>query len=225
VASRLPNPRSPEAVQKVQTEAELDGEDVYINYGAIEYLKLQREPENQHYLPAKRLILPSKKLQNMDVGALSLNVTATGVHTIVPDNDIARIMYYLNCVTVGVGIDILEDDLVDYKNYYRLSRNRAILVLKAALALSPAELINQIIFRDDNGEVTGSSSNEFCDINVACSYVSLQREAIIGGRVQSISKVMFFKSQWLERYYNGPIVRLTRPTRQPTRQQSGCVIA
>ncbi len=35
--------------------------------------------------------------------------------TVVPDNDIARLIYYLSCVTLGLGMDILQDDLVAYK--------------------------------------------------------------------------------------------------------------
>ena len=143
--------------------------------------------------------------------SLSVNVTGTGVSTTVPDNDIARLMYYLNCVTVGVGIDLLDDDLVDYRNYRRLSVKRASLVLKFAQMLSPRELIDQLIFRDDEGEITGSSANEFCEINIACNIVSIQREAIIGGRVQNISKVMFFKSSWLDKNYYGPIRRIQKP--------------
>jgi len=34
--------------------------------------------------------------------------------TIVPDNDIVRLMYYLNCVTSAVGLHILQDDLIAY---------------------------------------------------------------------------------------------------------------
>ena len=162
--------------------------------------------------------------------SLSVNARVTGVSTVIPDNDVARLMYYLRCVTVSVGIDILDDDLVDYRNYRRLSPTRVALVMRYALALDPRELIGQLIFLDDEGEVCGNSSNEFCDINVACNIISIQREALIGGRVQNVTKVMFFKSSWLANNYTRPLMRLSRPviTARPVvrRQPSNdCVVS
>jgi hypothetical protein len=88
---------------------------------------------------------------------LSVTVADTGRSVVVPDDDIARLMYYLQCVTVSLGLDILEDDLVDYKNYRRLSRARTELVVKSALLFSPDEFIDKLIFRDDDDEiVTGT---------------------------------------------------------------------
>jgi hypothetical protein len=43
-------------------------------------------------------------------------ITAT-----VADDEIARPMDYLNSATVGVGLDVLQDYLVRYQNYYSLS--------------------------------------------------------------------------------------------------------
>ena len=140
--------------------------------------------------------------------SVSVNVTNTGVSVMVPNDDIARVMYYLNCVTVGLGLDLLQDDLVDFRNYSRLSLLRIALVLKTALEFGPDEFIDKLIFRDDEGEiVNGSSGNEFCDISVACGLVSLQQDVLIAGKVQNVTKVMFFKSSWLETFYTGPIAR------------------
>jgi hypothetical protein len=139
--------------------------------------------------------------------SLSMNVRSTGVSVSVPDNDLARLMYYLHCVTVGVGLDILHDDLVDYKNYWRLTPARKALVYKSALEFSPDEFINKLIFRDDAGEVTKRCMNEFCSISVACGIVSLRRDVIIAGKVQNITKVMFFRSGWLDKNYSKPMSR------------------
>ena len=143
--------------------------------------------------------------------SVSVNVTNTGVSVMVPDDDIARVMYYLNCVTVSLGLDILQDDLVDFRNYAWLSPMRIALVLKTALEFGPDEFIDKLIFRDDDGEiVNGSSGNEFCDISIACGLVSLQQDVVIAGKVQNVTKVMFFKSSWLETFYTGPMARAAR---------------
>jgi hypothetical protein len=156
-----------------------------------------------------------------------LEADTFGVNVVIPDNDVARVMYYLNCVTVSLGLDILEDDLVDYKNYHRLSRARAAQVFQAALLFSPDEFINKLIFLDDEGDVTGTSSNEFVKFSVACSMVSLQRSVVIAGKVQSVTKVMFFKSSWLDQNYMRPMMRYSRGTTatRTTRRSDDCLIA
>jgi hypothetical protein len=141
----------------------------------------------------------------------SVNVKATGVSVVVPDDDTARLMYYLGSVTVGVGLDILQDDLVDWRNHWRLSIARKAAVFKAAVEFSPNEFLDKLIFQDDKGEVVkGTSLNEFCDISVACNVVSVQRDVVIAGKVQNVTKIMFFKSAWLEKYYIGPTTRIAR---------------
>lgn len=155
---------------------------------------------------------------------LGLDANKFGVNVVIPDNDVARVMYYLNSVTVSIGLDILEDDLVDYKNYHRLSRARAAQVFRAALLFSPDEFINKLIFLDDEGDVTGTSSNEFVKFSVACSMVSLQREVVIAGKVQSVTKVMFFKSSWLDQFYMRPMMRYSRGTTTTTTSDD-CLIA
>jgi len=142
--------------------------------------------------------------------ALSLNVKEYGVNTIIPDDDIARLMYYLNCVTIGVGLDILQDDIVRYKDYNRLSATRIAVVFKTAVELSPDVFIGKILFRDDEGEVTGSSPNNFVSISAACDVVSIQSDIIIAGKVQNVTKVMFFKSSWLKKFYTEPVERIAR---------------
>jgi Zinc finger, ZZ type len=143
----------------------------------------------------------------MATASMSMTVTETSSPVVVPDDDVARLMYYLHCVTVSLGLDILEDDLVDYKNYRWLSHVRTELVFKSALWFSPDEFIDKLIFRDDDQIVTRTSSNKFCEVSVACDIVSLQRDVIIAGQVQNVTKVMFFKSSWLKTYYTHPLLR------------------
>lgn len=138
---------------------------------------------------------------------LSVTVANTGCPVVVPDDDVARLMYYLQCVTVSLGLDILEDDLVDYRNYRQLSRARIELVFKAALCFSPDEFIDKVIFRDDDKTVTGNLPNKFCQVSVACNIVSLQQNVIIAGKTRNVTKVMFFTPSWLETYYTYPLLR------------------
>jgi hypothetical protein len=146
-------------------------------------------------------------MASLSAAEFSMDITRTGVKVIVPKHDLAFLMYYLRCVTVDVGLDILDDDLVNYENYGRLSNERRALVLQYARQLSPRELIDKIIFRDDQKVITRYLVNEFCDISVACSVASVQRDIFIAGKMQSVTKVMFYQQSWLDEHYNRPIER------------------
>ena len=143
--------------------------------------------------------------------SVSLNVKDYGVTTVVPDDDFARLMYYLHCLTVGVGLDVLDADLVRYKHHHLLSTARKAVVFKTAVDLSPEFFVDsKILFLDDEGEVTGSSPNTFISFSAACNVVSLQSDIIIAGKVQKVTQVMFFKSSWLKKFYTDPIGRIAR---------------
>lgn len=140
----------------------------------------------------------------------SVNLKDYGVSTVVPDDDIARLMYYLQCVTSGLGLDILSGDLVQYKNYLLLTPARIAAVYQTAVELNPDLFIGKILFRDDEGEVTRTSTNSFVSISAACNVVSLQSNIVIAGKVQNVTKVMFFKSSWLKKFYTDPLGRIAR---------------
>jgi hypothetical protein len=145
--------------------------------------------------------------RQMDMATLSTDITPFGVKVTVPKNDLAYLMYYLCCVTRDINLDTLDDDLYDYEHYGRLSNERRALVLQYAREFSPEELIDKVIFRDEGGVFTHTLKNMFCDISVACGFVSVRSDILIAGRVQAVTKVMFYKQSWLNEYYNRPIER------------------
>ena len=139
---------------------------------------------------------------------LSVNVRPEGVNVQVPDNDISRFMYYLRCITKGTGIDILQDDLTDYQNHWRLSATRVDAVFKCAYELSPDVVVGKVIYLDDDHEVIPRGSiNEFCTISAAMDIVSIQQEFFFAGKFQNATRVMFYKTAWLEKFYHGPFRR------------------
>jgi len=127
---------------------------------------------------------------------------------IVPDNDIARLMYYLNCVTSAVGLHILQDDLIAYRQYQHLSNIRSSHVIQAANKYGPNEYVGKVIFCDDDNSVTKNSGNKFVTIGSASAIVSVDKELTISGRTWTAKNVMFFKSAWLARFYTEPMARV-----------------
>ena len=117
--------------------------------------------------------------------------------TIVPDNDIARLMYYLYCITSCVGLHILQNDLLAYRQYQHLSNIRSSHVIQAANKYGPNEFIGKVIFHDNDGNVIENSGNKFVTIDSASTSVSVDKELTIARRTWTAKNVMFFKSEWL----------------------------
>jgi Zinc finger, ZZ type len=136
---------------------------------------------------------------------VELEVKKTGITVIIPDDDVARIMYYLQCVTVSCGLDLLQDELVDYNNYSSLSTMNADLVFQAACLLSPDELNGKVIFPDDGSNIPDGSNNEFYSITTAAQIISLQSSVLIAGQQTDVKKVMFYKPNWLAQFYTRPL--------------------
>lgn len=74
----------------------------------------------------------------------------TSVHTSVPDNDVARLMYYFSCVCTSIEYD---DDNIDryrnYKNWSSLSYNETRVLLALCITFSPDLFDNKIFFHSD----------------------------------------------------------------------------
>lgn len=79
------------------------------------------------------------------------HVSAYGSETLVPNDDICRLSYYLKCCVVGCGIDIgIEDDLLDYMNAHQLSAEQQEKILQHALSdLNALSLLNRAFILDD----------------------------------------------------------------------------
>ncbi|KAF9531443.1 hypothetical protein CPB83DRAFT_849029 [Crepidotus variabilis] len=144
----------------------------------------------------------------MSLTAISSSTTFKNTsHVItVPDNDVGRLMYYLCCVTKYLALDILPGDVTDYQNWATLPAAQAAAVFQNACILKPEDLIGQLIFRDEAGEVLPKGQeNTFVSITSAQKYATIQQNVFLSGQTQSVSSVMFFKHTWLEKYYYQPL--------------------
>lgn len=137
----------------------------------------------------------------------NVGLRETSKSTQVADNDVARLMYYLRSVSLSCGLDIIMDDLVDFKNYARLSSRRADQVFEAAFQYSPDEFHKKTIFLDDSGALCDESWNKFYEVTQATEFMHLQSEVLISGKTTQVSKIMVFRQEWLDYYYLKPMQR------------------
>lgn len=112
----------------------------------------------------------------------------------IPDDDVACLMYYLYCVNAPVGSFILDNDLTDNKNYMWLPPACHAHVFGTASQLNLDKLMDKVIFRCD--DIESGFRNRFCEVSIAC---------IIIGQVQNVSRIMLSTFEWLDYYYTHPI--------------------
>lgn len=131
----------------------------------------------------------------------------TGTSCAVPNNDVAKVSYYLHCVTVGCGLDIIVDDLVDYENVHKLSQARQDSIFEVAYSYSPKEMVGKTIFSDSDQSFTSEKSNVFLKITECTSVVAVTSSIVLGGKETEIKKVMLYTDSWLASYWAEPMKR------------------
>jgi hypothetical protein len=132
----------------------------------------------------------------------------TGVTANVPNNDVARLMYYMQCVCTSINCN---DDpgiqrFTNYANWACLTITDQAALVVACGAFSPDVLNNRVFFQSD--ALCGDSSNEFYTINQVRNQVAAAESIIIAGRVRVVNKIMTYKMQWMKKYYFDPMQRL-----------------
>ena len=154
----------------------------------------------------------------------------------IPDNPIAKLMYYFNCICVCVEAD--DDPNIrrfrDYKNYYNLSQQEKAQLLALCLALSPDKLIGSIFFAVDDDSDFGGLTNHFFQVSAVSTKLIVAESLLIGGQQKKVRKIMKFKKSWVESYYLNPLRSISQggqrsqqralPAPRQRRNDSSCSI-
>ena len=148
---------------------------------------------------------------------LQVNVKDTTVSATIPNDPIAKLMYYFNSVCYCVELDSSDTTirrLRDYANYHRLTSEEKAQLLVLCLALSPDKLMETIFFpTDDCGEYSG----RFLELSATKTDVLVADTLLIGGQRKKIQKIMLFKKSWMEDYYIEPMQSIQRSSQPPPR--------
>ena len=138
------------------------------------------------------------------LGINHLSVERTGIKAEVPNNNLARLMYYLNSVFTVIQYND-NNDLSDYTHYYYLNQEQKKAVYALAVLFDPKIFLDAKIFILDNGALTGDFGNEFFKITDEKIGVHVNREIMIGGHSVKVLKIMACKTSWLENNYYNPL--------------------
>ena len=161
----------------------------------------------------------------VSIGRTEISVKDTTQSATVPNNDIAKLMYYFNCVCSCIEPDSSYTirRLRDYKNYASLSRDEEAQLLAICLTLSPDKLIGTIFFPSDD---CGGYSNKFLELSAVSTKLVVAESLAIGGQSKKIQKIMLMEMRWVENNYLDPLRSIERSSRPPPRRQpkDDCII-
>jgi hypothetical protein len=148
----------------------------------------------------------------------------TSVPVTVPNNDVARLMYYFDCVCEA--IDYKDTDVSRYRNfrnYSSLSYNEIRVLLALCLTISPDVLDNKVFFHSD--ALCGNSANKLYEVSQVSHQVMAVQSIVIAGRRCHVKKIMTYKMSWMYEYYINPVQRLASQINTNGLQSSACVIS
>ena len=145
---------------------------------------------------------------------VQVHVKPTGVSASVPNDPIAKLMYYFNCVCACIEPDSSDTirRLRDFENYHRLTSDERAQLLVMCRALSPDKLIGTIFHLT---EYCGGSSNKFLELSAIKTDVVVTDSLLVGGQRKKIQKIMIFLKSWTEDYYNEPLRSIQRSSKPP----------
>ena len=145
----------------------------------------------------------------------SLKIEATGSETLVPNNDLAKLMYYLSCVFAVIQYN--EDNkFSDYKHYYNLSKEDEKTVIGLALLLNPKLFLDAHIFVLEPNLVPYGYNNEFYKITDQRIGVHINEEIIIAGKAVRVLKIMACEKKWLNSNFYDPITSINKVSEYPS---------
>lgn len=137
-------------------------------------------------------------------GSTHIDFKKTGTVTQVPNADIAKIMYYIDCVCTV--IDYNDGDIQRYRNYSNwanMSDEEDRLIFILALALSPDELENKVFF--NSPQLCPDANNEFYEIGQVRNQIMVVQSIVIGGQQRRVKKIMAYKAAWMQNNYYQPM--------------------
>ena len=132
----------------------------------------------------------------------NIKIRAFGSTTTVPKNAIAKMMYYLHCVSVV--IDYQDLNLTNYKNYDEIKAAKLLEIYVMAKLLNPALFIEKGIFIVDKKLII-DADNQFYEITNETIGLHASKEIVIEGKTVKVVKLMACNDDWLSRHYFKPI--------------------
>ena len=156
-------------------------------------------------------------MQSATIGMNNVMVRPFGNLVTIPNHPIAKLMYYLDCISTLIKYD--DNTFTDYENYNSLSDEETVSVYILAKLLNPSLFIRANIILLDPSLLLGDSNNQFYEITDETIGVHVNEEIMIGGKSVKVLNVMACNNNWLSTYYYNPINLINRMVEEINRRK------
>ena len=144
---------------------------------------------------------------NIDFAQNTIKVKDITTEVIVPGNPKAKLMYYLECISVVLNTDKLNR-YTNYSQYYIIPDSEIPDIVAFARIFNPEEMLKLGIFILKDYIDLG---NKFLEITDETMGIHANQEFVIGGIVVRVLKIMLCTKDWIQTYYYEPVVNIFKP--------------
>lgn len=156
-------------------------------------------------------------------GKDQIEVKKTGQRITVADNDIAKLMYYLQCVCTTIECNDEPEirRFTNHSNWRSLSVDEQRQLVLFCYTFSPDMFEGKVFFQND--ALCMDCSNEFYEISQISNQLVAAQSIIIAGRTRRVNNIMAYKMSWMRNNYLEPMRRQAQRfgKKKPT---SNCII-
>lgn len=133
------------------------------------------------------------------------NVKEYGNDVTVEENDVAKLMYYLNCVcrTVNCSDDRELGRFIDYHNWKSLSIDDQKKLLALCYTFSPDVFEDKVFFQSE--ALCRGAPNRLYEINQVRHQVLVVSNIMVAGRSRQVTKIMAYTMPWMHYVYIQPM--------------------
>ena len=122
----------------------------------------------------------------------------------IPENKLAKLMYYLECVFTVIESDT-EKKYTNYNNYYSITKPDESIILGLVHTFNIKLMQDLNLFKVEPDYVPIDKENEFYEITDEKFNGKVNSEVIIEEKTRKVLKVMACKQSWIVKYYENPI--------------------
>jgi hypothetical protein len=147
-----------------------------------------------------------------------IDVKEYGNEVTVAENDVAKLMYYLNCVCriVDCTDDREISRFIDYHNWASLSINDQKKLLALCYTFSPDVFDDKVFFQSES--LCRGAPNRLYEISQVRHQVLAVSNIIVAGRNRQVKKIMAYTMPWMHYCYIQPMKGLVESLSE---QESG----
>jgi len=133
----------------------------------------------------------------------------TTVHVNVPEDNLAKLMYYLNSVNTVLAGKPFPSYLTDYASYRSKNKDTKKEIVLLAALFNPTELLGKVFHAvSDSHPELRDFSNAFIELTAASRQFVVTEAFMVGGQRVQTASIMLCTADWLRNYWEWPMMAL-----------------